>query len=194
MIRNEALDLVTQYVKSISLINHMLAVEAAMAYYANALDQNEETWRITGLLHDFDWEIHPTEESHPSEGEPILRKNLVSEEIIHAILSHSNHLGISRVTLLDKGLYACDEVTGLITAVALIRPSKSLYDLTVNSIKKKWKVQSFAEGVDRKEIEHAVDDFGVDLWEHVNNVINAMQKIAPLLNLAGNLTAPLSGN
>lgn len=194
MNRNEAFNLVKQYVKNINLINHMLAVEAAMAFYAKVLNQNEEIWRITGLLHDFDWEVHPTVEGHPLEGEPILRKSLVPEDIIHAIMSHSNYLGISRVTLLDKALYACDEITGLIVAVALIRPSKSLYDLTVNSVKKKWKDRAFAAGADREEIELAVRDFGVDLWEHVNNVITAMQKIAPLINLAGNLNSPSPGN
>ena len=194
MNRNEALNLVQQYVKNINLINHMLAVEAAMAFYAEALKQNEEIWRITGLLHDFDWEIHPTAEGHPLEGESILRKSLVSEEIIHAIMSHSSHTGIIRITLLDKALYACDEITGLITAVALVRPSKSLYDLTVNSVKKKWKDRAFAAGADREEIELAARDFGVDLWEHVKNVITAMQKIAPLINLAGNLNTPTSGN
>jgi len=194
MNRNEASNLVQQYVKNINLINHMLAVEAAMAFYAEALKQNEEIWRITGLLHDFDWEIHPTAEGHPLEGESILRKSLVSEEIIHAIMSHSSHTGIVRITLLDKALYACDEITGLITAVALVRPSKSLYDLTVNSVKKKWKDRAFAAGADREEIELAARDFGVDLWEHVKNVITAMQKIAPLINLAGNINTPTSGN
>jgi len=194
MNRNEALNLVQQYVKNINLINHMLAVEAAMAFYAEALKQNEEIWRITGLLHDFDWEIHPTAEGHPLEGESILRKSLVSEEIIHAIMSHSSHTGIVRITLMDKALYACDEITGLITAVALVRPSKSLYDLTVNSVKKKWKDRAFAAGADREEIELAARDFGVDLWEHVKNVITAMQKIAPLINLAGNINTPTSGN
>jgi putative nucleotidyltransferase with HDIG domain len=194
MNRNDAFNLVKQYVKSINLINHMLAVEAAMAFYAEALMQNEEIWRITGLLHDFDWEIHPNAESHPLKGELILRENQVSEEIIHAIMSHSNHTGIVRDSLLDKALYACDEITGLITAVALVRPSKSLVDLTVNSVKKKWKNRAFAAGANREEIELAAHEFGVDLWEHVSNVITAMQKIAPLINLAGNLNTPPSGN
>jgi len=193
MNRKEALELVHQYVRNDNLIHHMLAVEAAMAFYAALLNQNEEVWCVTGLLHDFDWEIHPTAEGHPLEGEPILRKNQVPEEIIHAIMSHSNTSGFSRETLLDKGLYACDEITGLITAVALVRPSKSLYDLTVNSVKKKWKDRAFAAGVNRQEIEIAAREFGVDLWEHVNHVITAMQKIAPQINLAGNINAPLSG-
>ena len=193
MKRNDAFNLVKQNVKNINLINHMLAVEAAMAFYADTLNQNEETWRITGLLHDFDWEIHPDAESHPLKGEPILRENQVPEEIIHAILSHSNHTGIIRDSLLDKALFACDEITGLITAVALIRPSRSLLDLTVNSVKKKWKDRAFAAGANREEIELAAREFGVNLWEHVSNVIIAMQKIAPLINLAGNLNAPSSG-
>jgi putative nucleotidyltransferase with HDIG domain len=194
MNRNEAFNLVENNVKNINLINHMLAVEASMAFYAKILNQNEMIWRITGLLHDFDWEIHPTIESHPLEGEPILRKNLVPEEIIHAIMSHSNNSGFTRVTLLDKALYACDEITGLVVAVALIRPSKSLYDLTANSIKKKWNNRSFAAGANRDEIELAVRDFGVELWEHVNNIITAMQIIAPQINLVGNVNAPTTGN
>ncbi len=194
MKRDDAFNLVKQNVKNINLINHMLAVEAAMAFYADALNQNEETWRITGLFHDFDWEIHPDAESHPIRGEPILRENQVSEEIIHAILSHSDHTGIIRDSLLDKALFACDEITGLITAVALIRPSRSLLDLSVNSVKKKWKDRAFAAGANREEIELAAREFGVDLWEHVNNVITAMQKIAPTINLAGNLNALSSGN
>ncbi len=193
MNREEALNLVQQFVKNNNLINHMLAVEAAMAFYANLLKQDEETWRITGLLHDFDWEIHPSADTHPQEGIPILRKNLVSEEIIHSIMSHSNQTGIARETLMDKALFACDEITGLITAVTLVRPSRSLYDLTSKSIKKKWKDRAFAAGADREEIELAAHEFGIDLWVHVDNVIVAMQRIAPLINLAGNLDGSISG-
>jgi putative nucleotidyltransferase with HDIG domain len=193
MNREDALNLVQQYVKNNNLINHMLAVEAAMAFYADLLKQDEETWRITGLLHDFDWEIHPSAETHPLNGLPILQQNLVSEEIIHSIMSHSNQTGIIRVSLMDKALFACDEITGLITAVAIVRPSRSLYDLTSKSIKKKWKDRAFAAGADREEIELAVHELGIDLWVHVDNVIIAMQRIAPLINLAGNLDGPISG-
>jgi putative nucleotidyltransferase with HDIG domain len=193
MNRNDALSLVRQYVKNNNLVNHMLAVEAAMAFYAETLKQDEETWRITGLLHDFDWEIHPSADTHPIEGLPILQQNLVSEEIIHSIMSHSNQTGIMRESIMDKALFACDEITGLITAVALVRPSKSLYDLTSNSVKKKWKDRAFAAGADRCEIELAAHEFGVELWVHVDNVIIAMRKIAPLLNLAGNLDGPVPG-
>jgi putative nucleotidyltransferase with HDIG domain len=185
MNREDALTIVRKYIKNQNLINHMLAVESAMAFYARQLEQNEEKWRITGLLHDFDWEIHPTAEEHPALGAPILREYGVSEEIIHAILSHSNTIGIARESLLDKGLYACDEITGLISAVALVRPSKSVLDLGVNSVKKKWKDRAFAAGANRNEIEAACGDFGVELWQHVENVIMAMRLIADQINLTG---------
>jgi len=187
MNREAALIIVHQYVKNENLIRHMLAVEAAMRFYAEKYNQDVELWGITGLLHDFDWEIHPTMEEHPLAGEPILRENNVPEEVIHAILSHADHTGIPRETLMEKALYACDEVTGLIIAVALVRPSKSLYDLKLKSVKKKWKDRSFAAGANREEIEKGAEEFGIPLWEHVENVISAMRKIAPELGLAGNI-------
>ncbi|UCD43126.1 MAG: HDIG domain-containing protein [Chloroflexota bacterium] len=177
MNRENALAIVEQYVSNENLIRHMLAVEAAMRFYANKYDQDAELWGNTGLLHDFDWEIHPTLEEHPQAGAPILRENGVPEEIIRAILSHADHTGVPRETLMEKALLACDEITGLITAVALVRPSRSLDDLKVKSVKKKWKDRSFAAGADREEIARAVEDFGVDLWEHTTNVILAMRTI-----------------
>lgn len=188
MQRSEAFAIVNEYVKSQNLVNHMLAVEAAMHLYAVKLNQDVETWEVTGLLHDYDWEIHPTLEQHPVAGIPFLRQQHVSEEIIHAILAHGVETGVPRETLLDKGLYACDEITGLITAVALVRPSRSLYDLTSNSVKKKWKDRAFAAGVNREDVAIASQDFGVELWEHVDNVILAMRKIAPEIGLEGNLS------
>lgn len=185
MNREDALNIVHNHIKNKNLINHMLAVESAMAFYARELEQNEEQWRITGLLHDFDWEIHPTAEEHPAFGAAILREYGVGEEIIHAILSHSNTTGVSRESLLDKGLYACDEITGLISAVALVRPSRSVLDLGVNSVKKKWKDHAFAAGADRNEIEAACIDFRVELWQHVENVIMAMRRVADQINLKG---------
>ncbi len=187
--REEALTIVNQYVKNQHLVNHMLAVEAAMRDYARKLDQPEETWGITGLLHDFDWEIHPTAADHPLAGAPMLRELGVSEEIVQAILCHGDHLDYPRVTLLQKGLYACDEITGLITAVALVRPSKSLYDLEASSVKKKWKDRAFAAGANREEIERGAVEFGYPLWEHCSNVIQAMRRIAKTLDLEGTLTA-----
>ncbi len=187
MNRSAALEIVQKYVKNQNLINHMLCVEAAMAFYAEQLHQDVDTWRIAGLLHDFDWEIHPTADLHPSAGEPILREQGVPEEIIRAIQSHARHTGIQRITLMEKALFACDEVTGLITAVALVRPSRSLYDLTSSSVKKKWKDSSFAAGANREEILQGANEFGVDLWQHMDNVISAMRNIAPEIGLAGNL-------
>ncbi len=188
MQRSQALELVYQYVKNQNLVNHMLAVEAAMRFYAEKLGQDVETWGITGLIHDFDWEIHPTLEEHPLAGEPILRQAGVPEEIIRAVLSHADHAGIPRVTMMEKALYACDEITGLVTAVALVRPSRSLYDLTASSVKKKWKDRAFAAGANREEMERGAQQFDLELWQHVDNVILAMRKIAPELGLEGNLS------
>ena len=185
MNRDEAYNIVTEYVKNPNLIKHMLAVEAAMCFYARKFGEDEEKWAVTGLLHDFDWEIHPTMEEHPLAGEPILREKGVPEEIIHAVLSHANHTGVPRETLMEKALFACDEVTGLITAVALVRPSKALYDLKAKSVKKKWKDKSFAAGANREEMEQGAEELGIDLWEHVSNVIEAMNLIADDLDLAG---------
>lgn len=187
MNRSEAFAIVNMYVKNNNLVNHMLAVEAALCFYARHFEQDEETWAITGLLHDFDWEIHPSLEGHPLAGDPILRKHGVPEEIIRAIMSHADHTGIARVTLMEKALYACDEVTGLITAVALVRPSRSLYDLAASSVKKKWKDRAFAAGANREEIAKAAEEFGIELWQHVDNVILAMRSIAPQIGLEGNI-------
>lgn len=187
MDRDTALSIVTEYVKNQGLINHMLSVEAAMVFYAEKFGQDKNTWSIVGLLHDFDWEIHPTLEQHPSEGGPILASKGVSEEIIRAILAHADHTGVPRDTLLAKTLFACDEVTGLITATALVRPSRSLYDLTSSSVKKKWKDRAFAAGANREMITQGANELGIELWEHVDNVILAMRKIAPQLGLEGTI-------
>ena len=185
MNRDEAYNIVTEYVKNPNLIKHMLAVEAAMRFYARKFGEDEEKWAVTGLLHDFDWEIHPTMEEHPLAGEPILREKGVPEEIIHAVLSHADHTGVPRETLMEKTLFACDEVTGLIIAVALVRPSKALYDLKAKSVKKKWKDKSFAAGANREEMAQGAEELGIELWEHVSNVIEAMNMIADDLDLAG---------
>lgn len=185
MDRENAYQIVEQYVKNVNLVRHMLAVEAAMRYYARKYGEDEDLWGITGLLHDFDWEIHPTLEEHPQAGEPILREKGVPEKVIRAIQSHAEHTGIQRESLMEKALFACDEVTGLITAVALVRPSKSLHDLKVKSVKKKWKDKSFAAGANREEMEQGARELGIELWEHVGNVIEAMRSIAPDLGLNG---------
>jgi putative nucleotidyltransferase with HDIG domain len=190
MNRSEAYAIVTDYVKNQGLINHMLCVEAAMRYYADLLNQDVDTWALAGLLHDFDWEIHPTLAEHPEKGAPILRERGVPEEIVRAILSHGDHSEIPRTTRMEKALFACDEITGLVTAVALVRPSRSLYDLEATSIKKKWKDRAFAAAINREEIAASAADFGIELWQHVANVILAMRRIAPELGLEGSLTPP----
>lgn len=183
MNRKEALGIINEYIKNQNLIRHMLAVEAAMRFYAQKYNQDEDLWGTVGLLHDFDWEIHPDLDRHPQDGVIILRQRGVPEVICRAILSHADHTGIPRESLMEKALYACDEITGLIVAVALVRPSRSLEDLTVKSVKKKWKDKSFAAGANRDEISKGAEELGVELWEHVNNVIAAMRTIAPELGL-----------
>jgi len=183
MERTEALALVREYVKNENLVRHMLAVEAAMRFYADKFGEDVEAWGLAGLLHDFDWEIHPTLEEHPQAGAPILRQHGVDETLIRAVLSHADHTGVPRISRMEKALLACDEITGLITAVALVRPSRSLRDLEAHSVKKKWKDRAFAAGANREEITRATEDFGIELWEHVGNVIQAMRKIAPDLGL-----------
>lgn len=192
MNREQAWNIVTEFVQSESLRNHMRSVEAAMRAYAEKFGEDVETWGMVGLLHDFDWEIHPDLERHPIAGAPILRERGVPEDIIQSILSHADELKIPRVSLRDKTLYAVDELTGLITAAALVRPSKDIRDVEVSSIKKKWKDRAFAAGVNREDVEHGAADLGVDLWgEHVPTVLKAMQAIAGDLGLDGRLAQPL---
>jgi putative nucleotidyltransferase with HDIG domain len=183
--REEGLAIVREHVKNEGLVRHMLSVETAMRHYANMFGEDGEMWGLAGLLHDFDWEIHPTLEGHPQDGAPILRERGVPEEVITAVLSHANHTGVPRVTRMQKALYACDEITGLITAVALVRPSKSILDVKVKSIKNKWKDKAFAAGAKREEMEEATAEFGVELWEHAGNVLAAMQANADELGLRG---------
>jgi putative nucleotidyltransferase with HDIG domain len=183
MNRNAALTIVHEYIKNENLVHHMLAVEAAMRFYAGKFGEDAETWGMVGLLHDFDWEIHPTLEEHPQAGAPILRERGVPEPVVQAILSHADHTGVPRILPMQKALYACDEITGLITAVALVRPSRSLSDLEASSVRKKWKDRAFAAGANREEIAKATADFGIELWEHVANVILAMRGIAQELGL-----------
>ncbi len=185
MNRSDALSIVHEFVKNENLVRHMLAVEAAMHFYAEKFGEDVEKWRVTGLLHDFDWEIHPSMEGHPQAGAAILRERGVPEEIVRAVLSHANHTGVPRESRMERALYACDEITGLIVAVALVRPSRSLHDLEAKSVKKKWKDKAFAAGANREEIAEAAEEFSVELWEHVANVIQAMRAIAPELGLEG---------
>jgi len=187
MNRDEGLALVREYVKNEGLVRHMFSVEACMRFYAEKFSEDVEAWGLLGLIHDFDWEIHPTLNEHPVKGAPILRECGVGEELIQDILSHGEGTNVPRDTLRRKALYACDEITGLVTAVALVRPSRSLFDLEPSSVKKKWKDKAFAAGTDRAEMAKAAEDFGVELWEHTGNVITAMRRIAPELGLVGNI-------
>jgi len=185
MQRSEAVEIVKKYVQNPGLIRHMLAVEAAMEDYARLYDQDPEEWGLAGLLHDFDWEIHPTMEEHPSAGAPILKEHGVPEKIIRCILSHADSTGVARESLMEKALYAVDELTGLISAATLVRPSKSIHDLKVKSVRKKWKDARFAANVDREQIEQGAADLGIELNDHIANVIHSMQRIAPELGLDG---------
>ncbi|MBA7660943.1 hypothetical protein ES703_68949 [subsurface metagenome] len=183
MNRNEAYQLLTEYTKKAGLIKHALAVEAAMAEYAKKFNEDEESWRAVGLLHDFDYEKYPDAENHPFKGAEILRKKGVSEEWINAILGHADYSGVKRESMMAKVLFAVDEITGFIVAVALVRPSKKLADVAVKSVKKKMKDKAFAAGVNREDILKGVEEIGVPLEEHIEFVTNAMKKIADQLGL-----------
>jgi len=190
MNRAEAWAIVTEYIASDSLRKHMLSVEAGLRAYAPRFAGDPDLWGVVGLLHDFDYERYPDVEAegHPLMGSKILRERGVSEEIIRAILAHATEVtGVERETDLEKALYAVDELTGLITATALVRPSKNIADVNVSSVKKKWKDKAFAAAIDRTEIEHAAADLGVPLDEHIGVVLQAMQAIALTLGLDGSL-------
>src|SRR5438128_257066 len=183
MNRAAAYALLTEHTKSPSLIKHMLAVEAAMRAYARKLGQDEEQWGIVGLLHDFDYERWPDPPDHPLKGAEILKQRGYPEEVIYAIKSHADYLpDCPRVHLLDKALYACDELAGLVTAAALVRPT-GVTDLTAASVKKKMKSKGFAKGVKREDVERGAADFGVDLTEHIQFVIDALKPHAAELGL-----------
>lgn len=183
--RKEAFEIVQKYVKNKNLINHMLSVEAGMKFYAEKYGEDVEYWSMIGILHDFDYEIHPDMERHPSEGAKLLREMNIDEEIIQIILSHADYTGVPRNSLIRKALHACDEITGLITAVALVRPSKSILDVKLKSIKKKWKYKPFAAGANREEMDKAFEELGVERWDHVQNMLTAMQGIAAEIGLEG---------
>ncbi|QBS38141.1 HDIG domain-containing protein [Thermaerobacter sp. FW80] len=182
--RQAAWELLTEYTKSPHLIKHALGVEAAMRYYARLYGEDEEKWGITGLLHDLDYDRYPSLEDHPFRGAEILRERGWPEEIIRAILSHGDHTGVPRQTRMEKALYAVDELVGFVIACALVRPN-GLADLTVKSVKKKFKDKAFARGVNREDVIRGAEDLGVPLDQHIANVIEALQGIAPQLELAG---------
>ena len=185
MDRAKAWEILTTYVKSESLLKHCLAVEAAMRGYARKFGEDEEKWAITGLLHDFDYEIHPTADQHPAAGAPILRAAGVPEDVIYAIQTHADYLNLPRDTRMAKTLYAVDELAGFIMAVALVRPNRSLHEVEVSSVKKKMKDKAFARAVRREDIIAGAEELGVPLDEHIANVIAALRNAADTLGLAG---------
>jgi len=185
MNREDAWALLCEYTKSPSLRKHGLAVEAAMRAYARRYAEDEEKWAIVGLLHDFDYEVHPTLDQHPMEGSKILREKGYPEDVIYSVLCHADHLGLERRSLMDKAIYAVDELTGLITAVALVKPSKSLAEVDAPSVRKKMKDKAFARSVNRDDIVRGAAALGVDLEEHIAFVIEAMKPAAGALGLAG---------
>jgi putative nucleotidyltransferase with HDIG domain len=180
--RERAWDTLTRYTKSEPLLRHALAVEAAVRAYARKMDGDEEFWGATALLHDFDYEIHPTLDKHPQDGAAILREEGYPEELIESVLSHAEHLGLARDTDLKKALFACDELAGFIHACGLVRPD-GIETLTPKSVKKKLKQPSFAAGVHRDEVYAGAELLGVDFDEHIQTVTDAMKPIAGELGL-----------
>jgi putative nucleotidyltransferase with HDIG domain len=185
MNRADAWELLCEFTESDSLRKHALAVEAAMRHFARQHGEDEEKWGIVGLLHDFDYEQHPTLDEHPFVGAAILRERGWPEEIARAVLSHGDHTGVSRESLMEKTVFAVDELTGLITAVALVRPSKSIFDVEPSSVRKKMKDKAFARSVNRDDIIKGAEELGVDLNVHIGEVIKAMQSVADELGLRG---------
>jgi putative nucleotidyltransferase with HDIG domain len=193
--RDDAWELVLEFVQDKGLRRHLLAVAVAMRSYAQRLGQDSDYWEMIGLVHDFDWEIHPDLNRHPTAGAVILRERGWDEEIIRTILSHyTAGTGVERSRPVDYALLACDEITGLIIATTLVRPSKKITDVKLRSIRKKWKDRRFAAGVDRDHVDQATQEFSeacfenrLDMWDHIGNVLAAMQEDAVVLELDGSL-------
>jgi len=183
--REEAWALVTEYIQSESLRRHCLSVETAMRAYAAAKGESEEDWGAVGLIHDFDYEIHPTLDQHPQDGVPILQARGYPDWVIDAVLSHADHLDVPRDTDLKKTLYAVDELTGFVSAVAFVRPTKAVADVTAKAVRKKMKDKAFARAVDREAMLHGAEVLGVDFDQHVEFVIRAMTDNAEALGLVG---------
>jgi putative nucleotidyltransferase with HDIG domain len=185
MNREDAWNFLCEYTKSEGLRKHAIAVEAAMRHFARKYGEDEERWAVVGLLHDFDYEIHPTLDKHPQEGAKILRERGYPEDVVTAILSHARHLGLPRRTPAEKVLFAVDELTGFITAVALVKPNKSLDEVDARSVRKKMKDKAFARSVNREDIVEGAQELGVDLDAHITEVIQAMKAAADQLGLRG---------
>jgi len=192
--RDEAIALLNSFTASESLRKHMLSVEAAMRAYAERYGEDVERWGLAGLMHDFDYERFPNadrapDREHPSEGVRILREKGYPDDVLQAILGHATYTGVPRETRMAKALFAVDELTGLITATALVKPSRSVHDVDASSVRKKMKDKAFARGVSREDVVNGAAELGVELDEHVAFVIGAMQRSAPALGLAGTAAA-----
>ena len=185
MTRPEAIELLHEFTKSESLRKHALAVEACVVAYAAKFGREEVVWSVTALLHDFDYEIHPEAPDHPMKGEPILAARGISEEIRRAILSHANYSGVSRDSLLEKTLFACDELAGFLTACSYVRPSRSIAEVETKSVRKKLKDKAFARSVSRDDITMGAEALGIDLDAHIDFCLAAMQNRAAELGLDG---------
>ena len=183
--RQDAWALLNEHTTNPNLIKHALAVEAAMVGYAQKLGGDEELWRVTGLIHDFDYEEHPTAEEHPAWGCALLESLGWPAEVIEAVQGHAPYLGVPRATPMAKALFAVDELTGLIVACVLVRPDKCIHSLKVSSVTKKWKDKAFARGVSREDIELGAEELGVPLREHIGFVIESMRSAAAELGLDG---------
>ncbi len=181
--RGDGYEIVHEYVKNEGLRKHMYCVSEAMRQYARKYNEDEEKWALVGLLHDFDWEIHPNAEEHPVKGSEILKEKGYSEEIRRAILSHADYTGVTRDSLMEKALFACDELCGLIIACALVQPTKKLADVKLESVKKKMKKKEFARNVNREDITKGAEELGIPLDEHIEFVINALNGISEKLGL-----------
>jgi putative nucleotidyltransferase with HDIG domain len=181
--RDEALALLREYTQNENLIKHALSVEAAMRFYARRFGEDEAVWSAVGLLHDFDYDRYPSLEDHPFKGAEILRGKGYDESFVRAILSHANHTGVTREALMEKALFAVDELCGLLTATALVRPSRRIADVEVSSVTKKMKDKAFARSVNREDIRSGAEALGIPLDEHIAHVIEAMTGIAPELGL-----------
>ena len=189
--RDQAWETLTKYTQSEPLRRHALAVEAAVGAYAQKFGEDEELWRVTALLHDFDYEMHPTLDQHPQDGAPILREEGYPDEVVEGVLSHAEHLGLPRDTALKKTLFACDELSGFIHACGLVRPD-GIDTLEPKSVRKKLKQPSFASGVNRDDVYKGAEALGVDLNEHIAFVTEALRPIAPELGLRTAADAPAS--
>ena len=186
MDRNQAWEILCEFTNSASLRKHALVVEACVVAYARKFGEDEQKWAVTALLHDFDWEIHPQAPDHPMKGEAILAERGVPDEIRRAILSHATYSGVPRESLLEKTLFACDELSGLLTAISYVKPTRSIHDVTWKSVKKKMKDKAFARSVNRDDIRNGAAELGVALEDHVNFCLGAMQARAEQLGLQGN--------